>query len=758
MTQSTLRYFLLYLYAGIQCDIADDMTYSFTDSCPDEQSEEGKLCQDPSSLMPLVYHDFGLSVKFYKNAYCVLCSNELLLDAITNVNFNYKCKNNTVPDPETMEKHLLDGTCSREYKLPESALEAGYFCDMYRDSMISVLSNDCDQCINQVQRNESEWTLQCTLCRIAEASVEFCPEGQDTDVIPGLSLKTLFNQPSNPVFVKANGKLFKGSDLCKDDENFDNIFQKCRQFYCPLGQYPKLGKCHQNTTIYIPSTSLPLPDASNTVFVDFAYKIIDLKNAIPVAKIIDKVKSTKQNVTLINGPSFKDSVYDFRFQFDMTEFPLSLLVNALSNIEFYKDTAALEIQVFNYREIDTLKKICGGDDYKCLNETTFVSKKEDLFAQMNVGNLTQFFPIENTFFNLLLSTGINITSICICDSDILDYSTKNCSASWYLYDSDEYTILEKAELHILEAGLKFPQSEYYIRQNGSALVCYDPFKNAPFFNMDTTQLYLSWVLSSISILFLILTIILNFVFKEIQKLPAKLITGLATSLVFGQCFLIFPKIGKNMCRYIAALTHLSWLSAFMWMSAQAVNMLITFHPATLHKATSWHANHVFRSYCIICLSIPLLIVGTGFILDVVPGDHGRLNYGTVECGWMSSMYGSIATFSVPVAVTLLINVICFSLTLYYLQRAIHSSQKVTGKKLDRNMCLIYIKLSSVLGFSWIFGFIATYANAPALWYVYIILNGLQGFFVFLSFTVNVTRRQMTKKASIMKSQTTTTTS
>ena len=41
-----------------------------------------------------------------------------------------------------------------------------------------------------------------------------------------------------------------------------------------------------------------------------------------------------------------------------------------------------------------------------------------------------------------------------------------------------------------------------------------------------------------------------------------------------------------------------------------------------------------------------------------------------------------------------------------------------------------------MGFTWITGFIANYVQTEAMWYVFVVLNSLQGTFIFLAFTCN----------------------
>eukprot|EP00057_Strongylocentrotus_purpuratus_P027644 XP_011682118.1 PREDICTED: uncharacterized protein LOC105446693 [Strongylocentrotus purpuratus] len=49
---------------------------------------------------------------------------------------------------------------------------------------------------------------------------------------------------------------------------------------------------------------------------------------------------------------------------------------------------------------------------------------------------------------------------------------------------------------------------------------------------------------------------------------------------------------------------------------------------------------------------------------------------------------------------------------------------------------INVKMSTLLGFTWIFGFVAAFADVTALWYIFIILNSLQGVYIFIAFICN----------------------
>ncbi len=41
-----------------------------------------------------------------------------------------------------------------------------------------------------------------------------------------------------------------------------------------------------------------------------------------------------------------------------------------------------------------------------------------------------------------------------------------------------------------------------------------------------------------------------------------------------------------------------------------------------------------------------------------------------------------------------------------------------------------------MGFTWIFAFAAAFSGVATLWYIYIVINSLQGVYIFLAFIVN----------------------
>ncbi|XP_030831815.1 adhesion G protein-coupled receptor L3-like [Strongylocentrotus purpuratus] len=90
---------------------------------------------------------------------------------------------------------------------------------------------------------------------------------------------------------------------------------------------------------------------------------------------------------------------------------------------------------------------------------------------------------------------------------------------------------------------------------------------------------------------------------------------------------------------------------------------------------------------------------------------------------------------------LLSNLVFFVITIH----GVHSIKKTTSMlKSGQDSQLkqwtvelrIYVKISALLGFAWLFGFLAMVIRVPFMDYLFIIVISLQGVFIFISFGAN----------------------
>jgi hypothetical protein len=104
-------------------------------------------------------------------------------------------------------------------------------------------------------------------------------------------------------------------------------------------------------------------------------------------------------------------------------------------------------------------------------------------------------------------------------------------------------------------------------------------------------------------------------------------------------------------------------------------------------------------------------------------------------------------FVLPVGVILLFNIIFFGLTVFRIQRVHSGTRLVHPDQSHRTMLWIYLKISALMGFGWLFGFIHLLVGKSTLVfsYLFVIFASLQGVYIGLAFVVKKHIWQMYKK-------------
>ncbi|KAL3873441.1 hypothetical protein ACJMK2_036557 [Sinanodonta woodiana] len=157
----------------------------------------------------------------------------------------------------------------------------------------------------------------------------------------------------------------------------------------------------------------------------------------------------------------------------------------------------------------------------------------------------------------------------------------------------------------------------------------------------------------------------------------------------------------------------------------------------------------FGKYCVIAFGIPLLLVTICVIFHINNGPI-MIEYGMNNQCWLGSQNAVIIFFLAPIILSVFINIVLLGMTIFFIERAKKMTQHVRSRK-DRVYCIVYFKLTVILGFSWVVGIIAVFVDIPELWYVHLIFNGLQGLSLFICFALNARfLKSMRKEPSEMK--------
>ncbi|XP_035829707.1 uncharacterized protein LOC101852596 [Aplysia californica] len=249
---------------------------------------------------------------------------------------------------------------------------------------------------------------------------------------------------------------------------------------------------------------------------------------------------------------------------------------------------------------------------------------------------------------------------------------------------------------------------------------------------------LTLVCVSVSLVCLLLTVITYSSFPTLRSVAGKNNMCLCISLILAQTSLLVSshvRRPRTLCVVVGILTHFLWLTMFSWSFACCLHMFKVFTSTTRVSALSQKRQlvHLIKTV-LFCFSVPTLIVASVVLVSYITSKGQSIGYGQV-CYLNSSLLVGL-TMILPLAVVLVCNLVFFLVTILKIRSVRKLQQTENFKKSDKHNLYVYVKLSSLTGAFWLVAIVAEATANDPLIFISIILNGLQGVFIFFSYICN----------------------
>ena len=138
--------------------------------------------------------------------------------------------------------------------------------------------------------------------------------------------------------------------------------------------------------------------------------------------------------------------------------------------------------------------------------------------------------------------------------------------------------------------------------------------------------------------------------------------------------------------------------------------------------------------------VPCMFVGPAVFLDIYGAAYFSAGYGKQPC--LSNMFpAKLFFYSGPVLLSITINFICLLRVIGHICILSHDIGNISMST-PLTHAKVYLRILVLSGFLWITGIMAAILESEWLDYVFILLCGLQGFFISLA---SLTTRQVVKK-------------
>ncbi|XP_045615521.2 uncharacterized protein [Procambarus clarkii] len=328
------------------------------------------------------------------------------------------------------------------------------------------------------------------------------------------------------------------------------------------------------------------------------------------------------------------------------------------------------------------------------------------------------------------------------------FSVSNTAVSWngsyeflecnkIMLSEDEFSLYENRTVYVEFYNRSYQEGEYEVAEGG-VLVC---SPQTPTGKFSPVMGWVSLAGLGLSCLCLLLHLAVFILVPELRNLSGKNLASLCLALLASyMCFIVnvFVNPGQKDCITLAAAMYYCFLSSFIWMSVVAFDIWYTFRRTKtdlrLISGKHWQRFLMYSLYSWLLPAVATIIVVTidvqqpeGIPEELLP------SFGKRWC-WFGHRKALLIFFAIPIVAIIIVNCILFISTAKIITETTQSTSTMTTSPHHKNQYKMYMRLAVLMGFTWISGLVAGYLQLEAVWYVFVVLNTLQGVFIFLAFT------------------------
>ena len=249
----------------------------------------------------------------------------------------------------------------------------------------------------------------------------------------------------------------------------------------------------------------------------------------------------------------------------------------------------------------------------------------------------------------------------------------------------------------------------------------------------STEQFVSLVCIIVSLVCVILSLLTYALLPSLRLNTAgKNAMTLIIALFTAQVVYIIGSFGQlegdsTPCKSVGILSHFSWLMVIMWMNICTIHMYRVFRKTQIiSSGPHLRENCLYHIYA---FTVSAICVGINIIISM--DAHNNIGYGYKVC-YINLQKNVIYTFLIPVCLVIVSNFAMYVMVIIH----IRNSTIDRNVQNDRNELVIFVKLSTITGMTWIFGIIYSFTDNVVFSYVFIVLNASQGVFLFFAFIVN----------------------
>ncbi|CAH1404570.1 unnamed protein product [Nezara viridula] len=308
----------------------------------------------------------------------------------------------------------------------------------------------------------------------------------------------------------------------------------------------------------------------------------------------------------------------------------------------------------------------------------------------------------------------------------------------FVLQQDDY-LVDDNFVYVSKYRKRFREGEFNIYEDGRLEICADKIGIMLVEKFDPYMGYITFAGLGVSIIFLLLHLAAFCLVPDLRNLSGKNMASLCVALLIAYTSFVAGRFFKgNVCLVIAVLTFYSFLASFTWMLTMSFDVWRTLRLATSElRVCSGKQWRKFIAYSLWSWLVPVFIVLMALWAELSPGIGAdwRPGFAATNSCWFGRSKPLLIFFAVPLAIVMLLNIVFFASSAHMIYSSTSTTRFTASASTQRDFRM-YLRLAVVMGLTWTTGLIAGTLDFDLLWYLFILLNTLQGLFIFLAFTCN----------------------
>lgn len=328
-----------------------------------------------------------------------------------------------------------------------------------------------------------------------------------------------------------------------------------------------------------------------------------------------------------------------------------------------------------------------------------------------------------------------------------NFSEEFASCVHFLLEPEEFEVLPNKSIYVDIYSRLYDPSNYFLQANG-AYVCVPEFSEMDGHDKNVTKVelvkftgplvFVSYIGIFFSIVSLFLHLAVFCMVQSVRNLPGYCLASLSLSLLLAYlCFISASmSLTKKHCPGLGAAIYYFFLASFFWMNVISFDVWRSFRAVMKELRVSSHRipRRRFCAYSLYSWFLPAIMATFAVKsdeLDLLPDDY-KPSFGYAFC-WFGKRRALLVFFACPLLIIMVLNGIFFLDSTYVINRATIKTSHANEAALRKRFFTI-MRLALIMGLTWIVGIIAGHVDQEPLWYIFVILNTLQGLFIFVVFS------------------------